>query len=258
MVTQVQKKFKVLLIGDICVDEYHYGTVDRISPEAPVPIFKFNYKETKPGMAANVRANLETLNVNVVSISAEHSTKTRLIDLKSKQQIVRIDNDVIIQTPLQFQVLSPSIFEVDAIVVSDYNKGLVSYELIEKLRQTFKGPIFIDTKKPDLIRFRGCFVKINESEYNQRKTINDTLIVTLGNKGAILKQNLTEKNFPSSKVEVTDVCGAGDTFLAALVYKFLLTNNIDQSIIFANRAAAVTVQHVGVYSPKLEEILCQD
>ena len=58
MNTQQPKKYKILLIGDNCVDVYQYGTVDRISPEAPVPVFKFSHEERKPGMAGNVANNL--------------------------------------------------------------------------------------------------------------------------------------------------------------------------------------------------------
>jgi len=254
MDTQQQKKFKILLIGDICIDEYQYGTVERISPEAPVPVFKLSHKESKPGMAANVRANLESFGVDVLMVGGEKSTKTRLIDVKSKQQIVRIDDDKIVDQGIPINALSPEVFNVDAIVISDYNKGLVSYELIENLRLVYKGPIFVDTKKPDLKRFNGCFVKINESEYNNSTSINDFLIVTLGDKGALYKTPTMEQKFFTPKIEVTDVTGAGDTFLAALAYQYLISKDIEDSIRFAIRASTVTVQHLGVYAPKLAEI----
>jgi sugar/nucleoside kinase (ribokinase family) len=76
------------------------------------------------------------------------------------------------------------------------------------------------------------------------------LIVTLGANGSRLGDTV----YPSNAVEVSDVTGAGDTFLAALVYKYLETTDITQAIPFANRASAVTVQHYGVYAPTLEEI----
>jgi len=100
----------------------------------------------------------------------------------------------------------------------------------------------------------GCYVKINALEKSRVTSYHpefDHLIVTHGDKGA-------EWNgwvFPAESAgDVVDVCGAGDTFLAALVYKFLETNSMPDAIKFANRAAAVTVQHVGVYAPRLEEI----
>lgn len=254
MDTQQQKKFKVLLIGDSCIDEYQFGTIDRISPEAPVPVFKFLDKVSRPGMAANVRENFNALGVNVLFISSEKSTKTRLIDIKSKQHIVRIDNDVILENPLEFSAIDPVLFEVDAVVISDYNKGLITYELVEQIRNTYKGPIFIDTKKTDLKRFMGSYVKINESEYNSATSVNDMLIVTKGNKGATLKHFDSEITFHTENAEVVDVTGCGDTFLAALTYKFIESNDIQSAIVFANKAASITVQNMGVYAPRLEDI----
>ena len=82
------------------------------------------------------------------------------------------------------------------------------------------------------------------------KTYNDDLIVTNGSKGVTYKN----KNYSARQVEVADVCGAGDTFLASLVFGYLNTQNIDESIKFAIRASEITVQHMGVYAPRLEEI----
>ena len=246
--TQQPKQFNILLIGDDCIDVYQYGTVDRISPEAPVPVFTLSYEERKPGMAHNVMKNLEALGCNVTYLATkESSTKTRLIDIRSKQQIVRIDLDAK-PIPIEFDTAIPPIY--DAIVISDYNKGSVTYELIEELRREFKGPIFVDTKKTDLSRFEGCVIKINQSEYQKAVSFATDMIITQGAKGAIYQGNI----IMSPIVEVADVCGAGDTFLSALVYKYLETDSIDIAINFANRASAVTVQHIGVYAPTLEEI----
>jgi len=253
---QVQKKFKILLIGDNCTDVYQYGTVDRISPEAPVPIFKYSHQETKMGMAGNVKKNLEALGCLVTFVtSKESSVKTRLIDIRSKQQLLRIDNDAEARPVIQESLLN---LDYDAIVISDYNKGAVTYEFIDWLRKTFKGPMFLDTKKQDIARFYGIYVKINELEFKNRHSINDSLIVTLGSKGAMYKtkRDPTYDIFYSTPiVEVADVCGAGDTFLSALAYQYLLTQDISYAIEFANKAASITVQHVGNYAPTLEELL---
>ena len=245
--TQQQKKYKILLIGDNCTDVYQYGTVDRISPEAPVPVFKFSHEERRPGMAGNVCNNLTTLGCNVYSVYGENSTKTRLIDIRSKQQIVRIDNDVESTPPN----ITYNLSGYNAVVISDYNKGTVTYELIENLRKTFNGPIFVDTKKTDLARLEGCIVKINSFEFSQIKTRCSDLIVTLGSDGAEWNKEI----FPVPRVEVSDVCGAGDTFLAALAYWYIHSQDMMQAIKFAIRASAVTVQRLGVYAPSLEEIL---
>lgn len=242
------KPYKILLIGDDCEDVYQYGTVDRISPEAPVPIFKFLNEERRPGMAGNVARNLQALDCEVNYIHSETSTKTRLVDRRSNQHIVRIDNDAQC-APLEFITGIPKLY--DAIVISDYNKGTVTYELIEELIGT-KLPVFIDTKKTDLARMQGAWVKINELEYSKIKTECTGIIVTRGSKGA--KAIHHDLSFAAPQVEVTDVTGAGDTFLAAFVVAWLSEQQLDSAIQFAIRAASVTVQHFGVYAPTLKEI----
>jgi D-glycero-beta-D-manno-heptose-7-phosphate kinase len=253
-IIQPQKRFKILLIGDYCIDEYQYGFVDRLSPEAPVPVFKLDTKTTKEGMAGNVRNNLLKLDCDVQFYRGDASKKTRLIDKRSKQQIVRIDQDVVSE---QLKISDISSFDYDAIVISDYNKGFVSYELIEELPKHFKGPMFIDTKKQDFATMHGYYVKINESEYRQRWSINDKMIVTMGSQGAMYKTGRDPKHetfFPADSVEVVDVTGAGDTFLSALTYEFLKAKNIADAIKFAIKASSITVQHMGCYAPTLEEI----
>jgi bifunctional ADP-heptose synthase (sugar kinase/adenylyltransferase) len=254
MDTAQQKKFKILLLGDGCTDVYQYGLVDRISPEAPVPVFVPTHKETKPGMAGNVHQNLLALGCEVNFQRGTQSTKTRFLDMRSKQQLLRVDDDVIAKA-FSFDLLSLDLIEsCDAIVISDYDKGFITYDLLDKLILTFKPkPIFIDTKKTDLARMEGAFVKINSLEYTKIKTECSNLIVTIGKHGASYKGI----DYPAPKIDVTDVCGAGDTFLAAVTYQYLVTKgNIDEAIKFAIRASAVTVQHTGVYAPTLEEIAC--
>lgn len=246
--TQQQTKYRILLIGDDCEDVYQYGTVDRISPEAPVPVFKFLYEERRPGMAGNVLCNLEALECEVNYLCGKTSTKTRLVDKRSNQHIVRIDNDVV-STAITLETEVPKVF--DAIVVSDYDKGTVSYELIEELIQT-KIPVFIDTKKTDLERMQGAWVKINELEYSKIKSECTGLIVTQGSKGAKAIHHDLELDAPS--VEVADVTGAGDTFLAAFAVKWLEQRDLAEAIQFAIRAASITVQHFGVYAPTREEL----
>jgi D-beta-D-heptose 7-phosphate kinase/D-beta-D-heptose 1-phosphate adenosyltransferase len=227
---------------------YQYGTIDRLSPEAPVPVFVPTYKEEREGMAGNVAKNLEALGCKVNYLFGETSVKTRLIDERSRQQIVRIDNDVV-STAITFDTIIPDTY--DAVVVSDYNKGSVSYELIEELI-ALSIPIFIDTKKTDLERMQGAWVKINELEHSKIKSECSGLIVTRGSRGASAIHHNIDVSSPS--VEVVDVTGAGDTFLAALTYQYLDTGDIEKAIRFANQASAVTVQHLGVYAPTLKEM----
>jgi D-beta-D-heptose 7-phosphate kinase/D-beta-D-heptose 1-phosphate adenosyltransferase len=244
-----RRQLKITLIGDTCVDEYHYGYVERISPEAPVPIFVEDKVETKSGMASNVAKNLEALGVNVTTYFGVPSTKIRMIDSRSNQHILRIDKDVkskSLSTDTKFDM------NTDAFVVSDYDKGFVSYELIEKLILTGKL-VFIDTKKTDLQRFSGGVVKINSIEYKNAKSLPDKLIVTNGARDV----TFGSLKYEVPRVEITDVCGAGDTFLAAFAYRYINSFDYGDAIKFAIQAASVTVKHIGVYAPTLEEILCQ-
>lgn len=253
---QAHLSFRILLIGDSCTDEYVYGTVDRLSPESPVPVLKETRRETKPGMAANVKVNLEILGCRVDLITnSENIIKTRYIDERSGYHLVRVDqeNEIVAwSSRMPFDIET-----YDAIVISDYGKGFLDYHHIETLRQNFTGPIFLDTKKTDLAAFHNIFVKINEVEYSRRVSINDQLIITLGSQGAMYKTGRDPKyetRFPAPKVEVFDVCGAGDTFLAAVAYKYVIDLDIKSAIEFAIRASACTVMHNGNYAPTLGEI----
>jgi len=244
--TQQQKQFKILLIGDTCVDIYQYGTVDRLSPEAPVPVFVPTSREERAGMAGNVYANLRALGCKVDMVCGDISRKTRLIDRRSKQQILRIDEDV-----KSLPVTDIDTTGYDAVVVSDYNKGVVSYELVEKIIKS-NLPTFVDTKKIDLARLEGAWVKINELEFSKLKTECSGLIVTKGSKGATIVAHGYHRSAP--EVEVVDVTGAGDSFLSALTYCYLETEKIETAVDFAIRASSVTVQHLGCYAPTLDEI----
>jgi bifunctional ADP-heptose synthase (sugar kinase/adenylyltransferase) len=248
MNTPPPKPFQILLIGDSCIDEYQYGTVDRISPEAPVPIFKYLRSEEKPGMVYNVRNNLENLGCHVTLLTRDPSRKTRLIDSRTGQHITRIDRDVL-SVPLD--VINFSSSDYDAIVISDYNKGAVTYGLVEDLIKDFTCPVYIDTKKTDLKRFEGAIVKINSLENSLATSFPTELIVTQGKAGARYKGTV----HPAPAIEVTDVCGAGDTFLASLVYFHLTTGNLNLAIPLANKASAITVQKLGTYAPTMEEFL---
>ena len=162
--TQAQKSLNVLLIGDSCIDEYKLGTVDRLSPEAPVPVIKINDTTTVPGMAANVYLNLEQLGIEADFITNDAVIKkTRYIDKRSGQHLIRVDDEPNI-VPWSGRIHLSPIGSYDAIIISDYNKGFLTYEHIENIIKLAKCPVFIDTKKQDLSRFSAdnVYVKINE------------------------------------------------------------------------------------------------
>jgi len=250
MDTQQQTSYNVLLIGDSCTDIYNIGTVDRLSPEAPVPVVKIVETFSLPGMSANVHRNLVNLNIEADFVHNGTSiTKTRFIDKRSGQHLLRVDDE---DNVVQWSGKLPnSLDSYDAIVISDYDKGFLTYEHIESLIES-SIPVFIDTKKTDLERFQGAWVKVNELEYSRLKSECSGLIVTLGDRGAKVPHHDIE--CPTKAVEVMDVCGCGDTFLAALTAQYLFTKDIEKAIIFANIAAGITVQHRGNYAPSYDEI----
>lgn len=252
MMNRPQKPLKILLLGDSCYDYYHYGTVTRISPEAPIPIFDHLYTHKKLGMMSNVLENFRALGVQTDYQTHFFENKNRYIDQKSKQQLLRVDQKID-EEGIPNILHELNTYECyDSIVISDYNKGFVTYEDIQRIRNEFDGPIFIDTKKTDLATLGDCFFKINHIEHMKLQSTPslDNMIVTQGG------ENVTWSNrlyFPP-KVDVHDVCGAGDTFLAALAFEYLRKQDMEKAILFAMRAASVTVQKIGVYAPTLEEI----
>ena len=246
-----QKQLKVLLIGDSCTDEYVYGFCERLNPEAPVPILKFNRKETKKGMAWNVRENIESFGIEVYMITNQETiTKTRYIDEKYNQQILRVDDEPDLK-PMNYDLPDE---HFDALVISDYDKGFLSNEKVFELVEWFDGPVFIDSKKTKLPK-ESCFVKINDLEFSKLDNPSDNLIITRGSKGAEYQGKL----YPGEKVDIFDAVGAGDTFLSALVYFYLKCGKIEEAIPYANKAAAIAVSNFGTYiltKEDVNEILC--
>ena len=235
----------VLLIGDSCEDRYFYGDVKRLSPEAPVPILEYKREVTSEGMAMNVFNNLKAFGVSINMITNEEKIiKTRFIDEKSNQQILRSDEEPEIK-PFPYKMPEN---KYDVLVISDYNKGFITKKKLFELVEWFDGPVFIDTKKryvPD-----RCYVKVNDIEYENLETKTNNLIITRGGEGAEYQGKL----YPAEKVKVFDVVGAGDTFLAALTYGYLNYGSIEEAIPLANKAAAIAVSHTGTYVLKEEDV----
>ena len=241
---------KILLIGDSCIDKYVYGDAKRLSPEAPVPVLNYIRSVSTEGMAWNVFNNLKAFGVEVDMITQEERiVKTRFIDKKSNQQILRVDEEYEVEE-LKFEKPEDN---YDALVISDYNKGFITQEKLFEIVYSFQGPVFVDTKKQEIPH--GCFTKVNDIEYENLKTPTDNLIITRGGKGAEYQGKL----YTSEKVNVFDVAGAGDTFLAALVVGYIQTKSIETAIPYANKAAAIAVSHAGTYvltKEDINEILC--
>ena len=247
----------ILVIGDSCTDKFVYGKCKRLCPEAPVPVFTPTKETTNWGMAGNVVNNLRALGEEVVSTTnAVRMEKKRIVDEKTNQMLVRIDNPDDCE-PIGEKTRDLYAGEgyedfrskLKAVVISDYDKGFLSEEDIETIIGHYDCPVFLDTKK---VLGKWCvgadFIKFNEFEYaNTKHTlsdlgIEDKLIVTKGGDGAEYKG----VHYPTKKCSVQDLSGAGDTFLAGLVSKYCETKDITQAIIFANEIAAEVVQKQGV------------
>ena len=239
----------VIVIGDKCTDKYVLGETTRLSPEQPVPVLDQTRIEERPGMAGNTELNLKAFGVNTVLLSQRESiTKTRFVDTNSGYQLMRLD-----ETPQVSRIANAELkmammhLNPDAIVISDYDKGYINDDDLWHLCHNFNRPVFVDTKKRRLFQKDNVYWKINKKEYDD--LIQDhlpnlsNLIVTLGSAGA----SWNGMTFKPQVVKVFDVCGAGDTFLAALVYEFLKTKNMQTAIEFANKAAAIAVTHPGAY-----------
>lgn len=245
-----QKSLKILLVGESCYDEYHYGTCNRISPEAPVPIFDFDHASKKQGMAYNVKQNLESFGCQVDFITNEPSEliKRRYIDIKSNQQLMRED----VGASVNPAIIPFDISNYDAVVISDYNRGLITPDLIKIICANYNGLKFVDTKKVDLSCFLNCILKYNDYELTKIVKHSNMCeeIVTRGKMGA----NWRNKSFPAPMVELHDVTGAGDVFLASLAYFYSVTMNMDESIRKSVILASKSVQHSGVYKLTDEDI----
>tara|TARA_E500000305_G_scaffold105815_1_gene103660 strand:- start:1990 stop:2679 length:690 start_codon:yes stop_codon:yes gene_type:complete len=222
-----------------------------------VPVLKHLKTTEQPGMALNVQENLKAFPVEVdVLTNSKVITKERFVDIRSKQHLLRCDfgESESLKALSSKQIDKINISDYDAVVISDYDKGFVSQEAVSQIMSLdFKEtPVFVDTKKRDLSVFKNCIIKINEEEYGKllNKGDSNDIIVTLGSRGVRWQQ----QEFPTKQVEVFDVSGAGDTFLASLVYAYLNTLSYERALIFANKCASMVVQKSGTYAIKAEDI----
>lgn len=251
----------ILVIGETCIDEYVYGVSERICPEAPVPCFKTNGKKNNTlGMASNVKANIEAIsNYNVDIITNDvYPVKRRFVDSRYNHIVFREDeNDVCCRSDLR----TLNVDDYDAVVISDYDKGFLSNDDIAQIIKISNNErlIFLDTKKKIGNFIDGVsFLKINSNELRQNITdltsvisyCEEGVIITHGGDGCTYhKHPNTHKSYEANKVEVTDVCGAGDTFLSAFVVRILQTDEVGESIAYANDCASKVVKKSGVCTP---------
>ena len=259
----------VLVIGDSCEDVFIYGDIERISPEAPIPVFKPTHEESNGGMAKNVANNVESLDMHIYTITNGSSiVKKRYVENRSGQMVLRVDEhdycdrikikklQGITNNKFTSYSLTGTVDKIDAIIISDYCKGFLEESDIEHICKYNKN-VFVDTKKKLGEWIKGAdFIKINELEYKKNHELlsdegfKEKLIVTLGSRGC----RYNGKDFPVKEVPVKDVSGAGDTFIAGLVRGYLDTQDIGSAIEFAQKCTTHVVQKHGVATVTLKEL----
>lgn len=314
------KKFrgrKVVVLGDVMLDEYVWGRAERISPEAPVPVVEVERRTFGPGGAANVAANLASFGAEVfvagvvgedkasenlrraleerkidpsglVSDSSRPTTvKTRVI--AHDQQVVRVDEES--REPVSeevcrklFSALRRGLEGAEALVISDYAKGVATPELVSgaiALAKARRALVTSGPKPKNLRLFRGCFlVCLNERETLEAMALEgmsqgglpegdewtlgvpdlmgrlglERVVITRGAKGMLAYHGKSGFSVPALKVEVYDVAGAGDTVLSVLTLALASEGSLREAVELANLAGASVVRKVGVATTTAEEI----
>ncbi len=309
---------KILVVGDIIVDQFVWGTVNRISPEAPVPVVNVTKEELLLGGGANVLHNIHSLGAEAVlcgiigddemggrlqrllqDLDASTSglvqgkrpttVKTRVV--AQGQQVVRFDREQT-GTPSETTIaamgsfLEQNISDYDAIIISDYYKGVISKPLMEKLlarvarveQETGKKiPVVVDPKPDQPERFDGAtLITPNhlEAEKMSGMRIRNTeelrvaaeillqkvgcqaVLITRGEAGmALLESGRELLSIPTTAREVFDVTGAGDTVIAVLAMGLAAGAPFGEAAALANIAAGVVVGKVGTATVSQEELL---
>jgi bifunctional ADP-heptose synthase (sugar kinase/adenylyltransferase) len=275
------------------------GTIKRNSPEEPnVPVVDFLSEEYRLGGAGNVAANLWSLSkkgdneIYLSSIISDFSAKLlkeagvfyddivlkpkhegaphdrelikhRIIKSDDLSQLIRLDNR---QTFSDLDILRfknkcyfDKFIGFDAVVVSDYNKGIIDADMIARL-SVCKLPVFIDTKKPDLSlwqKIEKCYVKINSKEFAASKNFETLthLIVTEGQNGcSYYSKGLLTAKYNTVPVEDPDVTGAGDVFFSAFILSLLERFPIEEAMKRANKAASISCTRFGTTTVTRSEL----
>ena len=198
-------------------------------------------------MAKNVQRNVDKIFNHcdiLTNDNWESITKTRYMHLDSNHMFIRVDSD---HSKISKINLNDINFNYDLIAISDYNKGFLDEKDIEYICSKHQN-VFLDTKKKiNNWASKAKIIKINNYEYNQSKDfmskelLNKT-IRTNGPEGCFFQ----DEQYPVNKIQVKDSSGAGDTFFAGLIATYVKTNNIKESIKFANTCASKVVQEKGV------------
>ena len=242
---------KVLVIGDVIIDKYIYGTSTRLSPEAPVPVVQYLSEKETIGGAGLVYENLKSLGVDVdmFDVTPNKSVKTRV--MCDGHYITRIDNDAFADSDKVLKLLKDKDFsEYEYVILSDYNKGALgrSLEIIDHI-SSFGCKIIVDPKRHASCYKGAWLIKPNNKEYyNLGFDQWSSNIITTNAEGAVnAKIDNSKYTIIVDQVEVSDVTGAGDCFLAAFVYGLTIGKDYATCLEMAADAATESVKHVGTY-----------
>ena len=298
---------KIAIIGDVMLDKYVYGTISRISPEAPVPVVDIDKTEFRLGGAANVANNIKALEAEPVLIgvigndydskhyldvmralglstvgiikdnSRPTTAKTRVI--AHSQHVLRVDSeikdDINPSTGKKIiEYLKRNIKSFAAVILQDYNKGVLTPELISEVISIAKKnnkPVYVDPKFHNFFEYKDVTVfkpnrketadilamKIDGEESVKeagRKLIDklncEYLVLTRGEKGMMLfdkeKNKTVILNIPTRARKVADVSGAGDTVISTIAVMLAGGANIIEAVMLANQAAGIVCEEVGI------------
>ena len=242
---------KVLVIGDVIIDKYIYGTSQRLSPEAPVPIVKHLHEVETLGGAGLVYKNLKSLGVDVTLFDTEQprSIKTRVIC--DGHYVTRIDDDKHANSAAVLDAVQATDFtKYDYVILSDYNKGVLdeSLDIIEHLN-AFGCKVIVDPKEHANHYINAWLIKPNYSEFTKFGFISwqGNIITTNAGNNVVATIDNTDYDIPVEAVEVSDVTGAGDCFLAAFVYGLTKQYNHKHCLELAVRGSREAVKHVGTH-----------
>ena len=243
---------KVLVLGDVIIDKYIYGTSERLSPEAPVPVVKYQREVETLGGAGLVYKNLKSLGVDVTLFDTEQprSIKTRVIC--DGHYVTRIDDDKHANSAAVLDAVQATDFtKYDYVILSDYNKGVLdeSLDIIEHLN-AFGCKVIVDPKEHANHYINAWLIKPNYSEFTKFGFISwqGNIITTNAGNNVVATIDNTDYDIPVEAVEVSDVTGAGDCFLAAFVYGLTKQYNHKHCLELAVKGSREAVKHVGTHT----------
>ena len=249
---------KVLVIGDIIIDKYITGTSTRLSPEAPVPVVSQQDSWEQRGGAYLVYLNLMNLQVDVemLDLSSPKCVKTRV--LCDGHYVTRIDQDYKTDGATALNKIYEKDFsDYDVVILSDYNKGVLEYsqQIIQHINK-YNCKIIVDPKRHFSFYQDAWLVKPNRKEFEELGFTNWTgnIIITAASDPTIAQIDSEYYTVETDPVEVNDVTGAGDCFLATFVYGMSQGKNYEDCLKLAVKGATESVKHVGTYVVKPEDL----